>query len=65
MGNKTSVLFWRHRRERTENISAGNAPKYLSNIERNEGVIRGLFVLPPAIPAEHNGAAERIHEPVV
>lgn len=65
MGNKKSVLFWRYGWERTENISAENDPKHLSNSERNEGVIRALFVLPPAIPAEHKGTAERIHESIV
>lgn len=65
MGNKTFVLFWGYGWERIENISAENAQKHLSNFERNEDVIRGLFLFPLAIPAEHKGAAERMHETVV
>lgn len=50
--------FWGYGWERIENISAEKAQKHLSNFERNEDVIRGLFVLPPAIPAEHKGTAQ-------
>jgi len=59
---KTFVLFWGYGWERIENISAEKAQKHLSNLERNEDVISGLFVFPPAVAAEHKDAAERMHK---
>lgn len=65
MENKAFVLFWGYGWERVENISAEKAQKHLPNFERNENVIRELFLFPPAVPAERKGAAERMHETVV
>lgn len=51
MENLTFLLFWGYEWERIENISAEKAQKHFTNFERNEDVIRGLFVSLPAIPA--------------
>lgn len=59
---ETFVPFCGYGRRRIENISAKKAQKHLSNPEQNKDMIRGLFVFPPAIPAKHKGAAERMYE---